>query len=75
MSKGRKRRYEDEPAGRKRVLIYVDTYGFDKAAVVSEPMPYDQALRVLNKAREQEGPDGFDPFELQQTPIIKDTKC
>lgn len=75
MSKGRKRRYEEERADRKWVLVYVDTYGFDDPTVVSDPMPYDQALRALNKAREQEGPDGFDHFELQQTTIINDTKC
>jgi hypothetical protein len=38
-------------------------------------MPYDQALRALNKAREREGPNGFDHYELQQVPINKEPKC
>jgi hypothetical protein len=74
MSKGRKRRYEEERAARKWVLVYVDTYSFDDPAIVSEPMPYDQALRALNEAREQEGPDGFDHFKLQEVLSIGEPK-
>ena len=75
MSKGRKRRYEEERKARKWVLVYVDTFSFDDPAIVSEPMPYDQALRALSKAREQEGPNGFDHYELQQVPASKEPKC
>ena len=45
---------------KKWVLVYIDTYSFDEPAIVSDPMPYEKALRALNKAREQEGPNGFD---------------
>jgi hypothetical protein len=75
MSKGRKRRYEEERAAKKWVLVYIDTCGFEAPAIVSDPMPYDQALRALNKAREQEGPNGFDHFELQQVTVKKNQKC
>ncbi|KPQ00140.1 MAG: hypothetical protein HLUCCA12_17635 [Rhodobacteraceae bacterium HLUCCA12] len=43
--------------------------------MVSDPMPYDKALRALDKAREQEGPNGFDHFEIQQLPTRKEDKC
>lgn len=75
MSKGRKQRYEEERKARKWVLVYVDTFSFDEPAIVSDPMPYDQALRALNKAREREGPNGFDHYELQQVAVNKETKC
>lgn len=75
MSKGRKRRYEEERKARKWVLVYVDTFSFDAPAIVSDPMPYDQALRALNKAREREGPNGFDHYELQQVAVNKEAKC
>lgn len=75
MSKGRKRRYEEERAAKKWVLVYIDTYSFDEPAIVSDPMPYDKALRALNKAREQEGPNGFDHFELRQVPVMQEPKC
>ncbi|TKZ15767.1 hypothetical protein FAP39_16850 [Shimia litoralis] len=75
MSKGRKRRYEEERKARKWVLVYVDTFSFDEPAIVSDPMPYDQALRALNKAREQEGSNGFDHYELQQVAVNKEPKC
>jgi len=55
--------------------VYIDTYSFDAPAIVSDPMPYDKALRALNKAREQEGPNGFDHFELRQVPVTGDQKC
>lgn len=75
MSKGRKRRYEEERKARKWVLVYVDTYSFDEPAIVSDPMPYQQALRELNKAREQEGPNGFDHFEVRQVSVTQEPKC
>lgn len=75
MSKGRKRRYEEERAAKKWVLVYIDTYSFDEAAIVSDPMPYEQALRALNKARGREGPNGFDHYELQQVAVNKEPKC
>jgi hypothetical protein len=75
MSKGRKKRYEENQAARKWVIVYVDTYSFDEPAVVSEPMPYNQALRALSKAREQEGPAGFDHFKIQQVPYTGDSTC
>ncbi|WP_296644759.1 hypothetical protein [Roseinatronobacter sp.] len=75
MSKGRKRRYEEERAAKKWVLVYIDTYGFEDPAVVSDPMPYDKALRALDQARDQEGPNGFDHFEIQQLPTRKEDKC
>jgi hypothetical protein len=74
MSKGRKRRYEEARAAKKWVLVYIDTYSFDEPAIVSDPMPYDKALRALNKAREQEGPNGFDHFELRQVPVTQEQK-
>jgi hypothetical protein len=37
-------------------------------------MPYDKALRALNQAREQEGPNGFDHFELWQVPVTQEQK-
>lgn len=74
MSKGRKRRYEEERAAKEWVLVYIDTYSFDEPAIVSDPMPYDKALRALNKAREQEGPNGFDHFELWQVPVTQEQK-
>lgn len=69
MSKGRKRRYEEERKEQKWVLVYFDTFSFDEPAIVSEPMSYDRALRALEKARTQEGPNGFDHFEIQQVPL------
>lgn len=66
MSKGRKRRYAEDRAARKWVLVYIDTYSFAEPAIVSDPMPYEKALSALNKAREQEGPAGFDHFEIQE---------
>ena len=75
MSKGRKQRYEEERKARKWVLVNVDTFSFDEPAIVSDPMPYDQALRALNKALEREGPNGFDHYELQQVAVNKETKC
>ena len=75
MSKGRKRRYEEERKARKWVLVYIDTYSFDEPAIVSDPMPYQQALRALNKAREQEGPNGFDHFEVRQVAVMQEPKC
>lgn len=74
MSKGRKRRYEEARAAKKWVLVYIDTYSFDEPAIVSDPMPYDKALRALNKAREQEGLNGFDHFELRQVPVTQEQK-
>jgi hypothetical protein len=55
--------------------VYIDTYSFDEPAIVSDPMPYDKALRALHKARQQEGPNGFDHFELRQVPVSGDQKC
>ena len=75
MSKGRKRRYEEERKARKWVLVYVCTINFDDPAIVSDPMPYDQALCALKKAREREGPNGFDHYELQQVTANKEPKC
>lgn len=39
MSKGRKRRYEEERNAKKWVLFYVDIYSFDSPAIVSDPTP------------------------------------
>ena len=75
MSKGRKRRYEEERKARKWVLVYFDTYSFDEPAIVSDPMPYQQALRALNKAREQEGPNGIDHFEDRQVAVTQEPNC
>ncbi len=79
MSKGRKRRYEEERAARKWVLVYIDTYSWDEPAIVSDPMPYDNALHALNKAQEkaQEEEDSaeFGYYELQQVTDRKDQKC
>lgn len=75
MSKGRKRRYEEERKARKWVLVYVDTFSFDEPAIVFDPVPYEQALRALNKTREQEGPNGFDRFELQQILVTQEQNC
>jgi hypothetical protein len=75
MSKGRKRRYEEERAARKWVLMYIDTYSWDEPAIVSDPMPYDKALRALNKAQEQEDSAEFGYYELQQVTDRKDQKC
>ena len=44
MSKGRKRRYEEERAAKKWVLVYIDTYSFDEPAIVFDPMPSDKCL-------------------------------
>lgn len=75
MSKGRKPRYEEQRTAKKWVQVYVATYSLEEHAIVSESMTYDHALRALDKAREQEGPFGFDHFELRQVPITQEPKC
>ena len=74
MSKGRKRRYEEERAAKKWVLVYTDTFSFDEPAILSASMPHDKAFRAVNKAREPEGPNDFDHFELRQVPVSSEQK-
>lgn len=65
MSKGRKQRYKKESETRKWVLVSIDTFCFEEPSMISDPMPYDEALQVLNKAREEAGPSSFMQYSIK----------
>lgn len=66
MSKGQKRRDAERKQNQKWVIVYQDLFDRDALPIiVSDPMPYDEAHKAMQK--EQEGYDpAFDCYSLHQ---------